>query len=139
MDSDGAQGPKSRMPSAGAVILSDGCRVHAHSRGQAVVALSSCGAELTSKQRWGFYTWASSISSCRWTARQFPAGEGLGSRSIWIYKLYVSKKQFYEVLRRCDRRRLGDPLRLAQVNEMMGLGRLTKEEYGKYMDEGGRN
>lgn len=45
-DIGSAQGPKSRESASGASILSEGCRTHARSGGQAVVAPSSCRAEL---------------------------------------------------------------------------------------------
>ena len=45
-DADWAGDTRSRKSTSGAVILAGGCRLHAHSRGQDVVALSSCEAEL---------------------------------------------------------------------------------------------
>jgi hypothetical protein len=45
-DADWATDGRSRKSTSGAVIMASGCRLHAHSRGQDVVALSSCEAEL---------------------------------------------------------------------------------------------
>jgi hypothetical protein len=45
-DSDWATDTLTRKSTSGAVIMAGGCRLHAHSRGQDVVALSSCEAEL---------------------------------------------------------------------------------------------
>ena len=44
-DSDWASDQTSRKSTSGAVIMAKGMRLHAHSRGQAPVALSSCEAE----------------------------------------------------------------------------------------------
>ena len=43
-DSDWASGQTKRKSTSGAVIMAEGMRLHAHSRGQASVALSSCEA-----------------------------------------------------------------------------------------------
>ena len=45
-DSDWASEQTKRMSTSGAVIMAGGMRLHAHSRGQASVALSSCEAEV---------------------------------------------------------------------------------------------
>ena len=45
-DSDWASDQTSRKSTSGAVIMAEGMRLHAHSRGQASVALSSCEAEV---------------------------------------------------------------------------------------------
>ena len=45
-DSNWANDKDSRKSTSGAVIMCEGCRLHAHSRGQDAVALSSCEAEL---------------------------------------------------------------------------------------------
>ena len=45
-DSDWASDQTSRKSRSGAVIMAEGMRLHAHSRGQASVALSSCEAEV---------------------------------------------------------------------------------------------
>ena len=45
-DSDLASDQTSRKSTSGAVIMAEGMRLHAHSRGQASVALSSCEAEV---------------------------------------------------------------------------------------------
>ena len=45
-DSDWASGQVKRKSASGAVIMAEGMRLHAHSRGQASVALSSCEAEM---------------------------------------------------------------------------------------------
>ena len=45
-DSDSACERLSRKSTSGAVIMAEGMRLHAHSRGQATVALSSCEAEV---------------------------------------------------------------------------------------------
>ena len=45
-DSDWASDQTSRKSTSGAVIMADGMRLHAHSRCQASVALSSCEAEV---------------------------------------------------------------------------------------------
>ena len=45
-DSDWASDQTSRKSTSGAVIMAEGMRLHAHSRGQAPVALSSCEAEV---------------------------------------------------------------------------------------------
>ena len=45
-DSDCAGDRVSRRSTSGAVIMAEGMRLHAHSRGQASVALSSCEAEV---------------------------------------------------------------------------------------------
>ena len=46
-DSDWASDQTTRKSTSGAVIMAEGMRLHAHSRGQASVALSSCEAEVT--------------------------------------------------------------------------------------------
>ena len=45
-DSDWASDQVTRKSTSGAVIMAEGMRLHAHSRGQASVALSSCEAEV---------------------------------------------------------------------------------------------
>ena len=45
-DSDWASDQTTRKSTSGAVIMAEGMRLHAHSRGQASVALSSCEAEV---------------------------------------------------------------------------------------------
>ena len=45
-DSDWAIDQTTRKSTSGAVIMAEGMRLHAHSRGQASVALSSCEAEV---------------------------------------------------------------------------------------------
>ena len=45
-DSDWAGDQVTRKSASGAVIMAEGMRLHAHSRGQATVALSSCEAEV---------------------------------------------------------------------------------------------
>ena len=45
-DSDWASDQGTRKSTSGAVIMAEGMRLHAHSRGQASVALSSCEAEV---------------------------------------------------------------------------------------------
>ena len=45
-DSDWASNQTSRKSMSGAVIMAEGMRLHAHSRGQVSVALSSCEAEV---------------------------------------------------------------------------------------------
>ena len=45
-DSEWASDQVTRKSTTGAVIMSEGMRLHAHSRGQASVALSSCEAEM---------------------------------------------------------------------------------------------
>ena len=45
-DSDWASDQRSRKSTSGAVIMAEGMRLHAHSRGQAAEALSSCEAEM---------------------------------------------------------------------------------------------
>ena len=45
-DSDWVSDQVTRKSTSGAVILAEGMRLHAHSRGQASVALSSCEAEV---------------------------------------------------------------------------------------------
>ena len=45
-DSDWASDQVTRKSTSGAVIMVEGIRLHAHSRGQASVALSSCEAEV---------------------------------------------------------------------------------------------
>ena len=45
-DSDLASEQTKRKSTSGAVIMAEGMRLHAHSRGQASVALSSCEAEV---------------------------------------------------------------------------------------------
>ena len=45
-DSDWTSDQTKRKSTSGAVILTEGMRLHAHSRGQASVALSSCEAEV---------------------------------------------------------------------------------------------
>ena len=45
-DSDWACDQVTRKSTSGAVIMAEGMRLHAHSRGQAAVALSSCEAEV---------------------------------------------------------------------------------------------
>jgi len=45
-DSDWASDRLTRKSTPGAVILANGCRLHTHSRGQPLVALSSCEAEI---------------------------------------------------------------------------------------------
>ena len=45
-DSDWASDQTSRKSTSGAVIMAEGVRLHAHSRGQASEALSSCAAEV---------------------------------------------------------------------------------------------
>ena len=45
-DSDWACDWVTRKSTSGAVIMAEGMRLHAHSRGQATVALSSCEAEV---------------------------------------------------------------------------------------------
>ena len=45
-DSDWASGQTSRKSTSGAVIMAESMRLHAHSRGQASVALSSCEVEV---------------------------------------------------------------------------------------------
>ena len=45
-DSDWASDLVTRKSTSGAVIMAEGMRLHAHSRGQASVALSSCVAEV---------------------------------------------------------------------------------------------
>ena len=45
-ESDWASDQTSRKSTSGAVIMAEGMRLHAHSRGQASVALSSCEAEV---------------------------------------------------------------------------------------------
>lgn len=44
-DSAWAQDPKSKKSISGAVMLSEGLKIHAHSRGEATVASSSCEEE----------------------------------------------------------------------------------------------
>ena len=45
-DSDSASDQVTRRSTSGALIMAEGMRLHAHSRGQASVALSSCEAEV---------------------------------------------------------------------------------------------
>ena len=45
-DSDCASDQMTRKSTSGAVIMAEGMRLHAHSRGQASLALSSCEAEV---------------------------------------------------------------------------------------------
>ena len=45
-DSDWASDQVTRRSTSGALIMAEGMRLHAHSRGQASVALSSCEAEV---------------------------------------------------------------------------------------------
>ena len=45
-DSDEASEQTKRQSTSGAVIMAEGMRLHAHSRGQASVALSRCEAEV---------------------------------------------------------------------------------------------
>ena len=48
-DSDCASDQVTRKSTSGSVIMAEGMRLHAHSRGQASVALSSCEAEVASE------------------------------------------------------------------------------------------
>ena len=155
-DSDWASDVHTRKSTSGAVIMFGNCRLHAHARGQKVVALSSCEAELYAaceglkeallirsamiflrmgEHRIELYTDSSS-------ARQFCHKRGVGRmkhldiRALWLQDAINSNLAVVRKIPRSEN--IADllthppsALELEEFGPMIGLRKLTDDEYRK--------